>query len=95
MRIKGGPYATIDEEVARQIKRLHKRHPNLGHEGLTSALEQDGIHVDEHELKRFVGFYKLAPGVTARPSLAWVARRWVLPGRFFGGGDSGDGGDSD
>ena len=77
MKIKGGPYATIDEGLARQIRRLHERHPHLGDEGLRTALEQNGIHVDEQELKRFVRLNKLAPGLTARPSLARVARRWI------------------
>jgi hypothetical protein len=39
-------FDAIDEKVAAEIKRLHKRHPKLGHDGLIDALRQQEIHVD-------------------------------------------------
>jgi transposase len=47
-------YRTIDERVAEEIKRLHKRYPKLGHHALAEALREAGVHVDPRELKRFL-----------------------------------------
>ena len=47
-------YEVIDERVAAEIQRLHKRHPKLGHHGLLEALRQSDIHIDPHELERFM-----------------------------------------
>jgi hypothetical protein len=47
-------YHAIDEKVAAEIKRLHKRHPKLGHEGLLDALRQQDIHVDPQELEVYM-----------------------------------------
>jgi len=43
-------YDAIDDRVADEIKRLHKRHPKLGHDGLLHALRQQEIHVDPEQL---------------------------------------------
>jgi transposase len=47
-------YRTIDERVAEEIKRLHKRYPKLGHHALAEALREAGVRVDPRELKRFL-----------------------------------------
>jgi hypothetical protein len=47
-------YDAIDERVASEIKRLHKKHPKLGHSGLLDALRQAQIEVDPEELERFL-----------------------------------------
>ncbi len=47
-------YDAMDERVAAEIKRLHKRHPKLGHHGLLEALRQEEIHVDQEELASFL-----------------------------------------
>ncbi len=70
-------YNPLDEAVAEEIKRLHKRYPKLGHEGLLDALEQQGIEVDEGEMKNFVRKNKLGPGI-AEQSWGWVASCWRL-----------------
>jgi transposase len=54
-------YRTIDERVAEQIKRLHKRYPKLGHHALAEALREAGVHVDPRELKRFLKEEGLQP----------------------------------
>jgi hypothetical protein len=77
--MKGGPYATIDGQIAKRIQEVHRKYPNLGHEGLTTVLEQEGIHVDEAEFKRFVLAHDLDPGETGRPTMAHVARRVWWP----------------
>ena len=88
MKVKGGPYTTIDRSVARRIRDANKRYPNLGHEGLTKVLEQQGIHVDEAEFKRFVLAHDLDPG-TAKPTMHHVARRiwWPFWQRVIAIGD--------
>ena len=47
-------YDAIDERVATEIKRLHKEHPKLGHEGLLEALGSRDIDVDPEELEHFM-----------------------------------------
>jgi transposase len=47
-------YRTIDERVAKEIKRLHERYPKLGHHALAEALREAGVRVDPRELKRFL-----------------------------------------
>ena len=47
-------YDTLDERVALLIVRLHKRHPNLGHNGLLHALKDEGVTVDPQDLERFM-----------------------------------------
>jgi hypothetical protein len=44
-------YDRLDAKVAALIVKLHKRHPNLGHNGLLKALKDDGFEVDPKELE--------------------------------------------
>ena len=72
-------YDSIDERVAEEIRRLHKRHPRLGHHGLLEALKQADLHVDPEELKRFMKEHRIKADKPWRP---W---RWRgLPG-WLGG----------
>jgi transposase len=60
-------YRTIDEEVAKEIGRLHGRYPKLGHHGLAEALREVGLHVEPDELKRFLKDEGLQPARDWRP----------------------------
>jgi hypothetical protein len=75
-------YDAIDEKVAAETKRLKKEHPNLGHEGLMDALDQQGIVLDEADFKDYVRKHKLAPGIIQQ-SWGWVASRWIPPFGLF------------
>jgi hypothetical protein len=48
------PYQPIDDHIAGEIAAIHKKYPKLGHHGILSALEDDGIRVDPQELERFM-----------------------------------------
>jgi len=72
-------YRTIDEQVAEEIKRLHKRYPKLGHHALAEALHEAGIHVEPRDLKRFLKEEGLEPERSSRP---W---RWGGPPSWMGG----------
>jgi hypothetical protein len=91
-------YHAIDENVAAEIKRLHKRHPKLGHDGLIDALRQEGIHVDPHDLKVFMNEHRLKPerfwrGLSWRGAPSWLIP-WGAQGGSHGAGFSdGNGGD--
>ena len=61
-------YHPIDERVAEEIRRLHKRHPKLGHHGLLEALEQAEVHVDPEELERFMKEHRMKAEKPWRPS---------------------------
>lgn len=73
------PYNTIDEETAREIKELHKRHPKLGHHGLLEALKQDGILVDSEELERFMRVNRI------KAERFWRPLRWLGAPSWLGG----------
>ncbi|MCJ7510755.1 MAG: hypothetical protein MUP14_07715 [Dehalococcoidia bacterium] len=60
-------YRTIDERVAKEIKRLHERYPRLGHHALAEALREAGVHVEPEELKRFLKDEGLEPERSWRP----------------------------
>jgi hypothetical protein len=47
-------YDNFDEKVAAFVVELHERHPNLGHNGLLNALEDEGYVVDPQQLERFM-----------------------------------------
>jgi hypothetical protein len=73
-------YQTIDEHVAKEIKRLHESYPKLGHHGLAEALRGDGFDVEPAELKRFIREEGL------RPARDWRPWRWRgLPSWMIGG----------
>jgi hypothetical protein len=72
-------YRTIDERVAKEIKRLHKRYPKLGHRALAEALREADIRVEQAELKRFLKDESLKPERSSRPS------RWGGPPSWMGG----------
>ncbi len=75
-------YQRIDERIAEQIKRLHKRHPRLGHDGLLDALRQAHIHIDPEELASFMNEHHI------RAERPWQPWKWVgLPNWFFGSAD--------
>ena len=94
-------YDAIDEKVAVEIKRLRKRHPKLGHEGLMNALAQSGIRVDEAQLKRFLKSRKLEPEAPSRKTWGHIGAGYAWWGILAdgtpgcGGIDVGDGGDCD
>jgi len=60
-------YRTIDERVAKEIRRLHERYPKLGHHALAEALREGGVHVEPGELKRFLKEEGLQPERSWRP----------------------------
>jgi hypothetical protein len=72
-------YRTIDERVAKEIRRLHERYPKLGHHALAEALREADIHVEPAELKRFLKDEGLEPERSWRP---W---RWRGPPSWMGG----------
>jgi hypothetical protein len=73
-------YDAIDEKVAAEIKRLHKRHPQLGHHGLLEALEQVDVHVDPEQLERFMADHRI------KAERSWRPWKWTgLPRWWFGG----------
>ena len=91
--MKGGPYYTIGEDVARRIKQLHGEHPRLGHEGLMDILEQEDVAVDEAELKRYLRDNRIRPESTGHWSWGHVTRLRWWPFAFFGSADGGGPGD--
>ena len=73
------PSRPIDEEVAAEIKRLHKRHPKLGRHGLLEALKQSGIYVDPDELERFMRANQI------KAKRGWRPLRWLGAPSWLGG----------
>jgi hypothetical protein len=55
----------IDEAIAKRIQALHKKHQQLGHDGIGKLLTSEGINIDSHELKAFLQSkkFKVAPNV--------------------------------
>jgi hypothetical protein len=73
-------YDAIDESVGTEIKRLHKDHPKLGHDGLLDALRQQDIHVDPQELGRFMKRNRI------KAERYWRPWKWVgLRGSWMAG----------
>lgn len=58
---------TLDKAIAERVRELHREHPQLGHEGILRLLEDDGIAVDEHELRLFMETNEL----NAEPAATW------------------------
>jgi hypothetical protein len=92
--MKGGPYHTIGEDVARRIKQLHREQPRLGHEGLIDILKQEDVDVDEAELKRYLRDNKIRPESAGHWSLGHVSRLRWWPFALSGPADGGDSGDT-
>ena len=59
--MKSAPYSTINDETARWVKLLHRKHPDLGHDGIWKLLVEEGLRVDKKELKRFMRSHRLSP----------------------------------
>ncbi len=57
----------LDKEIAERVRELHREHAQLGHEGILRLLEDDGIAVDEHELRLFMETNEL----DAEPTATW------------------------
>jgi hypothetical protein len=55
----------MDKEIAERVRELHHEHSNLGHEGILRLLEDEGIVVDEHELRLFMDEHHLDGGPTS------------------------------
>jgi transposase len=72
-------YRTIDERVAKEIRRLHERYPRLGHHALAEALREAGVHVEPAELKRFLKEEGL------EPERSWRPQRWRGLPSWLGG----------
>jgi len=72
-------YRTIDERVAKEIRRLHERYPRLGHHALAKALREAGVHVEPVDLKRFLK----EEGLQVERS--WSPRRWRGLPSWLGG----------
>ena len=72
-------YAAVDEKIAAEIKRLHDRHPKLGHHGLLEALRQVNIHVDPDELERFMKEHRI------RAERSWQPWKWIGLPIWYGG----------
>ena len=55
----------IDAAIAQRIQALHKKHQQLGHDGIGKLLASEGINIDSHELKAFLQSkkFKVAPTV--------------------------------
>jgi len=74
-------YDPIDEQVAVEIERLHKKHPKLGRTGLLEALRQSDLHLDSRELKLFMAQNRI------RAEREWRPWNWHgLPSWWLGGG---------
>jgi hypothetical protein len=61
------PSPTIDDKTAHRIRDLHKRHPQLGHHGLFNLLQQEGIHVQQEDLQRFLDEHHIRADKPWRP----------------------------
>ena len=72
-------YPTIDQRVAKEIRRLHHSYPKLGHRGLAEALREAGLDVEPAELKRFMNEEGLRPEREWRP-WRWHGLPWWMGG---------------
>ena len=70
----------IDEAVARRVRELHKKHPQLGADGIGRLLESEKINVDGSELKAFLK----SKNMKVAPTMEWRQSSDALSG--FGAG---------
>lgn len=66
---------SITSEIEDAIRRLHDQHPELGHEGLIRLLADEGVEVDEYELRTYMDEHKMDPGPTATWKYKLLGRR--------------------
>ena len=45
---------SVDPETAASIMQLHREHPMLGHRGLLRVLRDQGVNIEQADLKRFL-----------------------------------------
>ncbi|MDO8614185.1 MAG: hypothetical protein Q7T33_00420 [Dehalococcoidia bacterium] len=83
----------IDDRIAREIARLHKRYPKLGHHGILTALEDQGVRVDPAELKRFLKTKRMKPAGEFKGIKIADVPTSALGAGLLGHGGFGDGGD--
>jgi hypothetical protein len=72
-------YRTIDDQAAKEIRRLHQSYPKLGHRGLAEALREADLNVEPEELKRFMKEEGL------HPTRDWRPWRWRGLPSWMGG----------
>jgi hypothetical protein len=70
----------IDEDVAKRVRELHKKHPQLGHDGIGRLLADAKINVDSNELKAFLK----NKNMKVAPTVQWQNSSDALSG--FGAG---------
>ncbi|MEO8457622.1 MAG: hypothetical protein ABI559_07420 [Chloroflexota bacterium] len=70
----------ITPMIAERVRDLHHDHKTLGHDGILRLLEDEGIVVDEHELRVFMDEHHLDAGPTGVP----YHRGHVRIGGWFG-----------
>ncbi len=78
----------IDAAIASRIQELHKKHQQLGHDGLGKLLAAEGINVDSHELKSFLQNKKFK----VAPTMHWENSSDALSGFGVGITKKGGGG---
>jgi hypothetical protein len=78
----------IDAAIAARIQVLHKKHQQLGHDGLGKLLASEGINVDSHELKSFLQNKKFK----VAPTMKWENSSDALSGMGAGLTKKGGGG---
>ena len=72
---KPAGYKTIDGKCAKAIFELHRKHPQLGHDGLLKMLDGEGFRVDSRELQAFLEERKIR-------GEHWEVGWGLIPGRF-------------
>lgn len=88
-------YDSMDEPIAAEIDRLHKKHPKLGHDGLMGALKQQGIQVNERQLKLYLRTRGIDPESPGCRTWGHVAAGYWIGGVVGDRGGGGNGGDGD
>ena len=55
----------MNKTIAKRVRQLHSQNEELGHEGILRLLEEEGIFVDEYELRTFLEGGHLNAGPTS------------------------------
>jgi len=74
-----GKHQPIDDQMAAEIRRLHKKYPKLGHHGIAEVLRSEGCEVDPAELEQFMRHNRLNADKPWRPYLRLGLPRWMDP----------------